>query len=93
MVAMLVGQKDGLHVVEGPPHRGEPELDLLGAETCIDKQAHVVGFEVGAVAAASAAQDGETQHEFVCGFSDRKASLGMDSEVHYTGLSITVFDS
>ena len=52
----------------------EPKLDLLRAEAGIDQNTGMVGLEVGAVAAAAAAEDGETQHEYLCGVAVPKAS-------------------
>ena len=75
VVAMLVREENRLHVGHGPADGGEPQLDLFGAEPGIDEDAGVLGLEVGAVAAAATAEDGETQHEYVSGYSTPKSKL------------------
>ncbi len=68
VVAVFVGEEDGLHVGEGAAEGMEAGFDLAGAEAGVDEEAGVVGFEVGAVAAAAAAEDGESQHGGLCHF-------------------------
>ena len=68
VVAVLVGEEDGLDVGDGATDGGEAEFDLFSAEAGIDEDARVLGLEVGAVAAAATSEDGETQHGYVSVF-------------------------
>ena len=55
VVAMLMREKNRLHVAHRPADGGKTQLDLLRAEAGIDQDADMVGLEIGAVAAAPAA--------------------------------------
>jgi hypothetical protein len=80
VVAVFVGEKNGLHIGDGPADRSEPRFDLPGAEPGIDEKTGMLGLEIGAVAAAAAAQNGEMQHGILWVFSPGKASREMVPE-------------
>lgn len=60
MVGMLVGDEDPVEGFGGAADTGEALADLAAAEAGIDEQARFCGFEVGAIASGTAAEDGET---------------------------------
>ena len=66
VVAVFVGDEDGVEVAQGPPEGEEAVFDLFAAEAGVDEDADGVGFEVGAVAATAAGEDGEPEHDLRC---------------------------
>jgi len=60
MIGMFVGDQDAVEAFRGAANRGEPLADLAGAEPGIDEQSRLVRFKVRAIAAGTAAQDGES---------------------------------
>lgn len=59
VVAVLVRDKDGVQILRRPADAGEALADLPQAETGIDQHPRLVGFDVGAVAGRTAAENRE----------------------------------
>ena len=59
VVGVFVGDEYGLERFRSASDAGEPLADLPAAETGIDQQARLVGFQVGAIAARTAPEDGQ----------------------------------
>lgn len=76
VVAMFVGDEDGLHVVESAVDLLQALIDLLATETGIDEDARPVGLEEGAVATAATAKNRETEHGHLSSILARRASIG-----------------
>ncbi len=62
VVAVLVGDEDGLDVLQSAAQRGEALLDPLRAQTGVDQDADGGRFQIGAVPATAAGEDGEPDH-------------------------------
>src|SRR6266850_1419501 len=62
MVAVLVGQENAVEFVRGKPAEREPEEELARAQAAIDEQPAMIGRDQRAIARASAAEHGQTEH-------------------------------
>lgn len=59
VVAVFVRDENAAQALRSSSNPQQPLADLPGAEPGVDEQAGVVGFQVGAVAAGTAGEDGE----------------------------------
>jgi hypothetical protein len=81
VVAVLVGDEDGVESVEGFPDAGEQFAQAAGGEAGVDEDARVVGLQEGGVAAAAGAENAEP-HCHAAQQSPARAGSATDFLVH-----------
>lgn len=59
VVGVFVRDENAAQVFRSSSNSQQSLADLTGAESCVDEQAGIVSFQVGAVAAGTAGEDGE----------------------------------
>ena len=59
MVAVFVGDQNGREIFRRPANGSEARADLARRKSGVHEEAAVFGFDIGAIAAGAAAEDGE----------------------------------
>jgi hypothetical protein len=59
MIAVFMGEENAVEAFRGTSDGREALSNLAAAESGVDEEACVVGFEVGAIPAGTAAENGE----------------------------------
>ena len=59
VISVFMGDENSRQSFGSAPNVRQAFTDLFGAETRVDKEAGIVGLEIGAIAARSASQDGK----------------------------------